>query len=163
MSDRRTDRCTGFTLLELLIAAMLSIGLAMVTAQFWVYFSRQLGDLKARARVAQELRFAVDTMARDMGAAVGATPIGSDGVLVCKDDGDANGLAEWAAPDKLIRYSLVDGQLVREDQTSGVEIVVADNVSVFAVEDVSASVLQMTITVERGDVSRQAAMLWSRP
>ena len=157
MLARRTNRCAGFTLLELLVAAMLSIGLAMITAQFWVYFSRQLGDLKARARAAQELRFAVDTMSRDMGAAVGATPIGSDGVLICKDDGDANGVAEWGDPDKLIRYTLVGGQLVREDQASGVEIVVVDNVSVFAVEDVSASVLQMTIAVERGDVSRQAA------
>ena len=163
MLNRRTDRNAGFTLLEMLIAAMLSIGLAMITAQFWTYFSRQLNDLSARTRVAQELRFAVDSVARDMGPAVGATPVGQDSVLVCKDGGDANGLPEWGEPDSLIMYSLVDGQLVREDQASGVEIVIADNVSSFAVEDVGVSVLRMTIVVERGDVSRQVALLWSRP
>jgi len=163
VSIARANRGAGFTLLELLIAVMLSVGLVMITAQFWGYFSRQLTDLSARARAAQELRFAVDSLSRDMGPAVGATPIGADGVLICRDGGDANGLPEWGPPDTLILYSLVGGQLVRRNQTSGLEIVVADDVSVFAVQDVSPSVLQVTIAVERGDVSRQTALLWSRP
>ena len=163
MSAGRTCKGAGFTLLELLIAAMLSIGLMLIAGQFWGYFSRQLSDINARARAAQELRFAVSSITQDMGPAVGAVPVGSDGVLLCKDGGDANGLPEWAEPDGLVSYSLVGGQLVRQDQSSGVSIVVADNVSVFAVEDVSPTVLRMTIAIQRADITRQVSLLWSRP
>lgn len=154
----------GFTLLELLIAAGLSVGMVLITAQFWRYYSRQLEDLKARAHVAQELRIALGAIRRDMGPAVGATPVGADQVLLCIDGGpDPDGTAEWGAPDTLVTYSLVNGKLVRTDQASGVEIVLVDHVSGFTVEDITASLLQMTVAIEKGGISRQMVLRWSRP
>ena len=159
-----TSRAAGFTLLELLIASGLSIGLTLIAAQFCGYFLANVTDLNARARAAQELRFAVSSITRDMGPAVGATVMAGNQVLLCKDGGDVpDGVADWAPPDTLILYSWVDGQLLRQDQSTGVEIVVADDVSAFAVEDVAPSVLQISITVQRRDLSRQASLLWSRP
>ena len=164
MRGRSTHTRTGFTLMELLITAGLSAGLAMATAHFWRYFSYQLKDLNARARVAQELRLAVDGITRDMGPAVGATPVGTDQVMICQDGGDIpDGLAGWGEPDRLVIYSLVGGQLLREDQSSGVEIVIADGVSTFIVEDVTPSVMRISVTVSRDGISRGVKLIWSRP
>lgn len=164
MRGRAPANRPGFTLLELLITAGLCAGLAMITAHFWRFYSYQLGDLKTRARAAQELRLAVDSITHDLGSTVGATPVGDDAVMLCRDAGDIpNGSAQWGEPDQMVLYSLVDGQLVRDDQSLGVAIVVADGVRTFAAEDVSESVLRVTIAVGFGDVTRQATLMWGRP
>ena len=164
MCGRGTHTGAAFTLLELLIASVLSIGLTLIAAQFWGYFSVSLTELNDRARLAQEMRFAVEGLTQDFGTTVGASVMAADEVLLCRDGGNVpNGSPDWAPPDTLVRYSLISGQLVRQDLSSGVSLAVADNVSVFAVQDVTASVLRMDITVLRGDISRQVSLLWSRP
>jgi prepilin-type N-terminal cleavage/methylation domain-containing protein len=151
MIAARSRGQSGFTLLELLIAATLSVVLTLITAHFWSYFSRQLTDLNARARVAQELRLAVNSIRRDMGPAVGATAVDTDQMLLCLD------------PDTLVTYALVGGQLVRQDASAGTVVVVADHVAAFTAQDLTESLRQMTITVTRDDISRQVTLLWSKP
>jgi len=164
MIAARSRGQSGFTLLELLIAATLSVVLTLITAHFWSYFSRQLTDLNARARVAQELRLAVNSIRRDMGPAVGATAVDTDQMLLCLDGGDVpNGTAEWGDPDTLVTYALVGGQLVRQDASAGTVVVVADHVADFTAQDVTESLRQMTVTVTRDDISRQVTLLWSKP
>ncbi len=154
----------GFTLLELLIAAILSIGLTMIAANFWRYSSRQMSGLNSRVCVAQELRLAVDSIAGDMGATVGAAPVGENRVLLCRDGGqEPNGVPEWGPPDSMVTYSMVDGQLFRHEQSSGLEIVVADNISAFTVEQITGSLLRMMIEVEDGEITRQVILIWSKP
>lgn len=159
-----SNKAAGFTLAELLIVSVLMMGLAMVTAKVWRFLSADMADLAARVRLNQELRFAVEGLREDMGAAVGATPVGAGGVLLCKDGGATpNGVADWVEPDIVVEYYLFDGKLFRLDQSSGTEIVIADDVSGFTIEDVTASLMRMVVEVQRSGVTRQATLMWSRP
>ena len=140
------------------------VGVVLITAQFWRVFSVSMIDLAARGRVIQELRFAVDSIASDFGAVVGATPVGSNRVLLCKDGGEyPNGTADWTAPDIVIDYFVVNGQLRRHNQSTGTEITVADSVSAFTAENISGSRLRMVVELQCHDTSRQATFLWRRP
>lgn len=154
----------AFTLMELLVVSMLMAGLTIIAATSWRYLTVQMTDCTARARAAQELRFAVENIAQDMGAAVGATPVGGNGVLLCLDGGsNPNGQADWASPDVLVQYSVSDGQLVRYDQSAGTEVTVAGDVSSLVVENVTATLLRIVVQVRRSDVTRQATLFWSKP
>jgi type II secretory pathway pseudopilin PulG len=164
MADRSSNRRAGFTLTELLVVSVLMMALALVTTQVWRFLSADMTDLAARARLAKELRLAVESIREDMGSVVGATPVGTGGVLLCKDGGPSpNDEADWAEPDRVVQYYFGDGKLFRLDQSTGAEIVVAGDVSSFTVEDLTESLIRMVIQVRRGDLSRQVTLLWSRP
>jgi len=140
------------------------MALALIMAQVWRSVSLDGAELTARARLARELRFAVETLSRDMGAAVGAMPVGGSRVLICRDWGQTpNGQADWGEPDRMVEYYVSDGQLVRLDQSAGTELVIAEDVSAFTAENVTASLLRMIVEVERAGISRQVTLMWSRP
>ncbi len=154
----------GFTLTELLVVSVLMAWLTLMTAQMWRYFSSEMADLAGRARVAQELRFAVESICQGMGATVGAVVVEDDRITFCKDAGaQPDGVPNWTPPDIMVEYYLSNGQLVSYETTSGSQIVIADSVSQFAVRNVTESVLEMVIGVQRGDVQRQVTLLWSKP
>ncbi len=164
MDKRSRHDGRAFTLVELMVASLLMTVLTVMTAQVWRFFSTEMKDLAGRARVAQELRFAMESICEDMGATVGAIVVEPDRVRLCKDAGTPpDGVANWAPPDIMVEYYLVGTQLVRDDTSSGSQIVMADSVSQFAVQDVSGTVVQMDIEMTRGDVSRQVTLMWSRP
>ena len=164
MDKRSRHHGRAFTLVELLVVSVLMTALTLMTAQVWRYFSTEMKDLAGRARVAQELRFAMESICEDMGATVGAIVVEGSRIRLCKDAGaQPDGVANWAPPDIMVEYYLAGTQLVRDNTSSGSQIVMADSVSQFAVLDVSPAVVQMDIEITRGDVSRQVTLMWSRP
>jgi len=159
----RKPRCAGFTLLELLVAAMLTILLTMIVAQAWRHLSVGLADSAARTRCGQELRLALNSLSRDLGIAVAATPLEAGRILLCLDGGDEpNGLADWAEPDESVEYVLRGGHLLRRQTQTGQEFVVAADVGDFAIRNIGGTV-ELTLRVQRGAVQRQASLTWSPP
>ena len=160
--QQRTKK--GFTILELLVVSVLMLMVVMITNQFWAWFSPCVMDIIARGHTLREARMAMRSLADDFGAAVGAAPIGSDRLVLCKDGGDfPNGLADWAAPDALVDYFIMDNSLYRSDISAGVEFVVADSVSNFTIEQISPTLLRITLDLACRDFSRQLVFMWSQP
>ena len=158
--DRQPGR--GFTLLEMMIVAVLTGMVAMVTAQFWRFFASERQDMTNRILAAQELAVALEGITTDFGAAVGASVIGDDRILLCKDAGPTpNGEADWAPPDVLVEYTLSEGKLFREEGASGSSIAIADGVTAFEIDDVGEDTYDITVAVQFGDVERMATVHWS--
>jgi prepilin-type N-terminal cleavage/methylation domain-containing protein len=163
-TKRPRTRREGFTLLELLVVSVLMVGVTLMAAQFWASFSRDMVDMAARTITAQELRFVLSGLSEDFGACVGAVGMEDGRLVLCKDAGQyPNGIADWGSPDTLVEYSLSGKQLRRFDQSTGDEMTMADSVSNLQVEDVSASVVQVTVEIRRAGITREAVLLWSRP
>lgn len=155
---------SGFTLLELLVVSMLMIGTATIMARFWRSVRFGTNDLIASSSTAEEMRFVVENISKDFGSAVGATIFGDEHILICQDSGPTpNGIADWAPPDIMVEYFLSEEQLRRIDRSTGTEIIVGDNVSLFIAEEIPGSILRIIIELEHGDISRRATFLWSKP
>ena len=160
----RSPRCAGFTLLELLVVAMLTILLSMIIGQAWRHLSVGMADSVARTRCAQELRLGLSSLARDLGVTVGATPLEAGRILLCLDGGDEpNGLADWAEPDQTVEYVLRGGQLLRRQTQDGREFVAAGDVTDFSIRSIGGQTIELTLRVQRGTVHRQASLTWSPP
>jgi len=154
----------AFTLVELLVVSILTMALTLVIAQVWRFLSVDMTDLMARSRVGQELRVATETLAEDFGPAVGVTCVTDQRVLICKDGGASpNGIADWADPDVTIEYYLGDAKLQRVDQSTGAELVIAEDVVTFSVTELAESILRIVVGIERAGLARQVTLMWSMP
>jgi hypothetical protein len=147
----------GFSIIEISVTGVLLVLLSMLIANAWIGIGRPLVENTYRSRVAQESVLAMTSLSRDFGGClpdgpgalggkltyqlVGRTqPAGSE-LWLCYDGGAApNGVADWASPDVVVTYQLIDNALIRTDQSSGAEFVVAKNVASFALEDVGGAV-----------------------
>jgi len=159
----RSRGAKGFTLLELLVVSILTTIVVLITAQFWMWFSPSLNDLIARWHLLREGRIATQILAADFGSTVGATPVGEDRIILCKDSGNnPNGIADWAAPDVLVDYYLSGGTLVRSD-SAGAEFAVADGISAFTVESVPPASIRMTLDMQCSTASHQLVFYWNIP
>ena len=155
---------SGFTLIELLVASMLMVGVTTIAANFWKTLSLSMKDMQARSSTAEQMRFTIENIAGDFGPAVGATIFDIEHLLICKDSGiTPNGTADWEEPDIIVEYYIVDKQLRRFDQSANTEIVIADNVSLFEVEEVDETSIGIIVELERSDIIRKAKFTWSRP
>lgn len=154
----------GFTILELLIVALLMVMVTMIIAQFWRWILPSITDLNARWHILRENRVAMQNLASDFGSTVGIVLVGSEQLVLCQDGGDfPNGLADWYEPDRLVDYSFVNNKLVRNDISSGMEVTVADCVSGFEVEQVSPTLLRISLELSSYNVTRQMVFFWSQP
>ena len=154
----------GFTLLEMLVASMLTILLALIVGRSWVHLSGGLGDCSARASAAQELRLALSSLSRDLGSTLTFTLFDDDRVLLCVDGGDQpDGLAQWGEPDVVVEYVLRDGQLVRRLVQDGREFIVADGVESLTLRSLAnGKTLELTIRTRCGQIRREAELTWSQ-
>lgn len=151
----RTARSAGgFTLLELMVVSVLMLLLSLITAQMWRYFSAQSSNLTQRSGAAQELRFALDCIAQDMGSVRWALPSGADALMLSTRGP--------AGADITVVYSVSDNKLMRVDQSTGVSVPIADRITGFVVENISDTVLRINITVGSGELARRSTLLWSR-
>ncbi len=154
----------GFTILELLVVSILMVIVMMIITQFCRWILPSISEMSARWQVLRENRIAIQNLAFDFGSAVGILPVGTDRFVICQDSGDfPNGLADWAEPDILVDYSLVSNTLVRNDLSTGMEAAVADCISGFEVEQVSPTLVMITVESSCNSIAREMVFFWSLP
>jgi prepilin-type N-terminal cleavage/methylation domain-containing protein len=128
----RHSRC-GFTLLELLVVAMLGAIVVTATANVWRWYARSIQSMHVSAQLDKELKMAAQAIAADYGPALSVrTTDGSD--LQFDYDTDNNAAAQWTAPDTVIEYALSSGKLVRRDIGAGTEVPMARNITALSAE-----------------------------
>lgn len=135
---RARKRAGGFTLVEMMLAAVLMVVVAAILSAAWGAFGRPAVSAIARARLAQEAEIAAESLARDVGmlAASTATGAGSRYQNV-QADGSTLYLAidDGAGAVRTVVYTLDPadpGRLIRTD--SGETRVIARFVSGFHAE-----------------------------
>ncbi len=154
-------RQAGFTLVEMTIASMLTVLLAMMLSTSWVLMNRPTSSLIAWGQLFQEMDVAVTTLTRDLGGGL-ADYTNADGIpgkkrqgqlIACRStndlagdhlqlcfDGDApDNAADWtmASGDIVIDYYVDDdtGTLIRKNLNTNEVFYVAGNVEEITVDD----------------------------
>jgi len=143
---RSQHNSRGFTVFEVMLVSGLMVVLVMLLAAAWSGFGRPSADLLARCHVTQEINSAAAFLASDFGGGlpghearqgtqqqlqlVGLLLPSESQLWLCFDGGtEPNGTADWAPPDSIIAYQVVDDSLMRQDQSSGLSQAVAGNVA----------------------------------
>jgi prepilin-type N-terminal cleavage/methylation domain-containing protein len=147
----------GFTLLELLVVAMLGAILITFISNAWCWYARSANHIQVTAHLERELRLAADAIAADFGPSLAARTV--DGAQVQFDfDNDSNSAAQWDTPDTVVEYIVQNGSLVRRDLASGNEIPMASNISDVTAENVGGQLnvkLTATYRDQQEDVTLQ--------
>jgi hypothetical protein len=176
VKSKRRPGPGGFSLVEVMIVALLTSLLFLMISGIWTGFGRSLSDSVAQGRVVTEAALAVETLRRDLrgtlpgmetgslerGRMVGRLVVGGTQLRLCFDGDPADGSANWAAPDVVLVYQVQDGQLVRLDQTAGSSFVVADNVQQFQVTEQAGGV-RIELTVGFRDFARTYTIITRDP
>lgn len=175
----QTSRRTGFTLAEVMIVSGLMTMLAMLLSATWSVLGKPLIDASTQARVAHEANLAVAALARDFGGSlsgnagrigqikhgklVGRMQVANSVVRLCFDSlSTPNEIADWDAPDAVISYEVLDGNLVRWDEQAGTTFVVARHVTDFAVLEQGVGV-QIRLTFTHRHVTRSYTLIGLDP
>jgi type II secretory pathway component PulJ len=166
----------SFSLIEVMIAAVLSTLLLLMVSNMWLSLGRSAANNAADVALTAEARLAEETFRRDFGGCLpgvstGAKYVGrlvgrmspaGDQLLLCFDGSPVNGAADWVWPDTVIEYSVRDGQLLRSDSQSGCESVVADGVIAFIVQERSDGV-RLDLTLQKRDLDRSYTWITQDP
>jgi prepilin-type N-terminal cleavage/methylation domain-containing protein len=142
---------SGFTLLELLVVAMLGTLVITMTANVWRWYGRSIKSMQVSAQLDKELKMAAQAIAADYGPALAVrTTDGSDLQFDC--DTDSNSSAQWTTPDTVIEYTISGGMLIRRDLSTGIEIPMARNISALSAELVGGQLnIHLTATYRTTD------------
>lgn len=156
----------GVSLLEVTIGSLMVAGITMMAASVAVDMTRGMGENIRRTRIATQARLSLESFRRDLG---GCDPdrqegdrahwrlvgrqIPNEGELRLCFDSDANGSADWAAPDRVITYDVDDGQLIRSDLEMNQTIVIANLVDSVAFS-IIGSEMRIEIDFELGNLQR---------
>src|SRR5205809_2092036 len=125
---RRRAARSGFTLLELLVVAMLGVLVITFISNAWRWYLHAVKEMQVSAHLNRELKLAADAIAQDFGPSFAArTPDGA--TLQFDFDDDSNAAAQWAAPDTVVEYVVQSGKLVRRNLATGAEVPLASNIS----------------------------------
>ncbi len=167
----------GFSLIEISVATTLVVMLAMLLSAAWTMLGKPMIQTVALCTIAQEADVALAYLASDLGGCPPAAAAGDkkssqfvawsvpndNEFLLCFDSAtDPNGLADWAAPDHVISYQILNNALVRYDDATGESSVVAQDVQRMNVEIVD-DVLQLTLTFNRRDVTQTYNLVAGKP
>jgi prepilin-type N-terminal cleavage/methylation domain-containing protein len=167
----------GFSLIEISVATTLVVMLAMLLSAAWTMLGKPMIQTVALCTIAQEADIALTYLSSDLGGCPPTGPAGDkkssqfvawsvpndNELLLCFDSPtDPNGLAEWAAPDHIIGYQLLNNALVRYDDATGESTVIAQDVQSMNVEIVD-DVLQLTLTFKRRDVTQTYNLVAGKP
>jgi prepilin-type N-terminal cleavage/methylation domain-containing protein len=156
----------GFSLVELMVAIMLSSILLMYVAGIWQSYARSAAFTVASARVSAEARIALAALKHDFGGSLEESPTGTPSaallvgrlvtggqLLLCYDMPPLNGQADWAAPDRVVTYSLDGDSLVRSVD-GGAAFVISRHVQQFTPQRL-ASRTEIDLTLEHRNEQRQ--------
>ncbi len=142
-----SQRRDGFTLLEVMLASVLTVSLAVMLGTSWRQLSRPMSDLIIWGQLFQEMDIAVATLARDLGGSLpeyndttnADAPLGGkrQGLLIavrtttdidgnhlqlCFDGGpNPDGMADWGQPNDTVIDYRVDSashKLIRSNTTN---------------------------------------------
>lgn len=145
----------GFSLTEVFVAASLFAVLATLLASMYAGMGRPLLTTAHYCQLDQEANLALSSLAQDLS---GTLPEGASGdklkyrlvgriqpsnveLWLCFDGGATpNKLPDWASPDVVIIYRIVDNSLVRLNQTAGTEFVVAHKIDALRLRDLGTGV-----------------------
>jgi Tfp pilus assembly protein FimT len=122
-------RRRGFSLLELLVVGMVGTLLMLFMANAMRWYARSVQTTQISLRLTRELKIAAEAIAQDFGPAVAARTVDGTTLEINNDGGVADGVAQWAAPDSVVEYSIASDRLVRRDVTTGEEIPLADHIT----------------------------------
>jgi prepilin-type N-terminal cleavage/methylation domain-containing protein len=143
-------RRSGFTMLELLVVAMLGAILITFVSNVWRWYGHAANHIQVTAHLERELRLAADAIAADFGPSLAARTV--DGSNVQFDfDTDSNAAAQWDTPDTVIEYVVQNGNLVRRDLSSGNEVPMAANISEVTAEVVDGHLNVKLIAAYRNE------------
>jgi len=164
-------------LIEVTISTTLVVMLSMLLSNAWTGLGRPLLKNAARCRIAQEADLALACLARDLGGTlpegasggkpssqfVGWTHPGGNDLLLCFDSKSTpNGVADWAAPDTVIFYSVVANALVRSNELTGTDYVAAQNLESLNIQDLGGD-LQITLAFAYRGVSLTYTLVAKKP
>jgi type II secretory pathway pseudopilin PulG len=137
----------GFTLMELLVVGMLGTMVLAMIANVWRWYGHSVAQQQTVTMLAQELKLASEAIAQDYGYALASRT--TDGAQLEMDiDGPAQeGTADWGAPDTVILYAVVSGQLVRTDSLTGAEVPIAGHMDAMEMSTVSGH-LEVKLTAK---------------
>jgi prepilin-type N-terminal cleavage/methylation domain-containing protein len=164
--SRRRGR--GFTLVEVLVAAVLVGVFATISAGAARFVGTSTAAMRERARATTELRMATEYLRQDLGAAESVEIAEGDalritrrpacarlaGSLVHLPSGDA---------DAGVRYALRDARLVRTEIASGTEVVVAMAMTAFTLSERSDDEIGVYVAAGHGPERRAVTLVWRQP
>lgn len=127
------DGAAGFTLLELLVTAVLVGLLSWVLLTSLGPLNRATFALRDRARASAELRLAVNYLLRDLGAADSALPKADGGLVIKRSEQAAKLAGVWSGSDPGIVYELSGELLTRFDVGNETLVAVAGGLEAFDV------------------------------
>lgn len=179
--NKRQHGCPrhGFSLTELSVTSALLVLLTSVLANAWTGLGRPLLKTAHSGRLAHESSLALACLTRDLGGClpgnvgvvgskstytlVGRTQPGGQQLWLCFDGGSTpNGVADWISPDVVIAYSVVDDALIRSDQSTGTDFVVARYVQSLALSDLGGEVA-ITLTFSYQDITKTYTLVAKDP
>jgi type II secretory pathway component PulJ len=150
----------GHTLLELLVATVVSTILVIVALQAWRPASHSTLNLRDRARADTELRFAADALLADLGGAQTALPAAGGGLEIVRVPALATRIGAFSGgDDDGIVWSLDAGRLSRWDHELDTELVLADGLTGFDV-DRQADETHIVLRAGAGDDARRLELVW---
>ena len=169
-------RPSGFTLIEVMFVSGIMSLLVLLLSAAWSGLGRPSADAIARCRIAQETNLAAQSLARDssgclaeettggkqLGRIVGRMAVGGSQLRLCFDGGSANGTADWADPDTVIVYEVLDHQLVRTNLKTGTAFTVAANVDQMQLT-AQADGVRVDLTFSYRGVTRTYTMIAQDP
>lgn len=170
------QRQTGFSLVEVSVACVLTAFLAVMLSATWRLLMPSTTDLIVWSQLFQEMQIAAAAIGRDTGGALpdnGCAGAKQQGLLLaCKKTTDANGdhlqfcfdgvypygagsqgyaasgTATWDNKDTIIDYQVVASShtLLRSNLTTGGSATVASNVEDMTIDDTDVNSMTITVT-----------------
>src|SRR5687768_7415153 len=111
----------GFTLLEMMVAGMVGMIILAVIGNTWRWYIRSVRDIRIVTQLTREVKLASEAIAQDFGPALAARTIDGS-TLQFNYDNNADGIADWSAPDVVIEYAIDSERLVRRDLNTSTEV-----------------------------------------
>lgn len=167
----------GFSLTEVFVAASLFAVLSTLLTSMYAGLGRPLLTTAHYCHLDQEANLALASMSQDLS---GTLPEGASGdklkyrlvgriqpsnaeLWLCFDGGTTpNKMPDWAAPDIVIIYRVVDNSLIRLNQSAGTEFVVAQKIDTLRLRDLGTGV-EITMTFSCHGVSQSYDMIAKNP